>query len=790
MNTASAKTKETAFSKGVYFTMAALAVYGALLCFFKGLEFPRPNPVFGGAGVGLVLLLVVYLLQKKRRTVLLCAAGAFVLSLLLLWRGLAQGAVYVGQWVWAKFIQVFPEFGVANLPLINLAASSRVFLFFCGLALGALVCWAVLWRKSGLLCALFVLPPFLFVVNMYGITHVPGTVMLAAAGMALLCKGQGKTRKSPNASAKLSATALALAGLYFVGVVLLQPVAAYRANPVVFGLRRDISNFANDVYNGTAFGPGLGINRGGPLSGRRGNVNLMQTGELRLTDDVALRISGNVNSGTYLRGYSAAIYTGSGWQQLPEEDYSGFDFNPLVYAPPYGYNPLPYDMGYASTNELKIELVNANPAYAYTPYYLAGFQQTEDQAAFEFVQDAFIRPPQNTAAYTTLQYNYALSPQNAIASGYLLSSSMVETYTTEGGDVVYYVSTDSSYLPVSNYWVNSQQQASLTEEEKEYISFIQETYLQLPEGVGDDLRTLALQMVDLQPAKTVAEWPLVASMVASLVKDMGVYTRNPGAQPRSEDFALYFLTQSRKGYCVHFATAATAMLRALGVPARYVEGYFSSLSVSGQNWTDVLSKNAHAWVEIWVPNLGWIPVEVTPGGADIYQPQNTGQVSAPPPISISQNEPEASSSSETPEDSSALSQSEGMNGTNGTQGNPRTPLPPWLRWVLAAAVGIAALVVALFVLYRHIATSRRRRFAQGDTNKGALAAYSYLMKLQPFGYVPEKDIVELAGKARFSQHKLSQKERKTMVDEAVAARAEVCKELSWHKKLWLKILAL
>ena len=41
----------------------------------------------------------------------------------------------------------------------------------------------------------------------------------------------------------------------------------------------------------------------------------------------------------------------------------------------------------------------------------------------------------------------------------------------------------------------------------------------------------------------------------------------------SEDFAIWFLTEADTGYCIHFATAAVVLLRAAGIPARYVDGY-------------------------------------------------------------------------------------------------------------------------------------------------------------------------------------------------------------------------
>lgn len=115
------------------------------------------------------------------------------------------------------------------------------------------------------------------------------------------------------------------------------------------------------------------------------------------------------------------------------------------------------------------------------------------------------------------------------------------------------------------------------------------------------------------------------------------YTYRPGKTPRGEDFVNYFLEKQKKGFCAHFASASTLILRYLGIPARYVEGYaidstevaedaeiLSSLDTkeyySGKNLIgeskvvsyDVSDGNAHAWVEVYEDDKGWIPVEFTP----------------------------------------------------------------------------------------------------------------------------------------------------------------------------------
>lgn len=114
------------------------------------------------------------------------------------------------------------------------------------------------------------------------------------------------------------------------------------------------------------------------------------------------------------------------------------------------------------------------------------------------------------------------------------------------------------------------------------------------------------------------------------------YTLSPGITPRRKDFINYFLTEKRKGYCAHFASSAVLILRYLGIPARYVEGYavdameiaedakttdlnvsdyYEGISLMPQSSVvsyDASDANAHAWVEIYDEKLGWYPVELTP----------------------------------------------------------------------------------------------------------------------------------------------------------------------------------
>ena len=93
------------------------------------------------------------------------------------------------------------------------------------------------------------------------------------------------------------------------------------------------------------------------------------------------------------------------------------------------------------------------------------------------------------------------------------------------------------------------------------------------------------------------------------------YTRSPGQLPEtvtnSAEFLDYILLESREGYCNYFATAFTLLARAQGIPARFVQGF--CVPTRGNLETKVYSDMAHAWPEVYLEDIGWIPFEPTPG---------------------------------------------------------------------------------------------------------------------------------------------------------------------------------
>ena len=119
------------------------------------------------------------------------------------------------------------------------------------------------------------------------------------------------------------------------------------------------------------------------------------------------------------------------------------------------------------------------------------------------------------------------------------------------------------------------------------------------------------------------------------------YTLRPGYYFGTMDYISYFLSRNKKGYCTHFASAGTMLFRSMGIPARYVEGYvftytdvvtdgtlvdgaayedyydgYSPLGDTALVEVEVPDANAHAWVEIYLEDRGWVVVDVTPAALE------------------------------------------------------------------------------------------------------------------------------------------------------------------------------
>ena len=268
-----------------------------------------------------------------------------------------------------------------------------------------------------------------------------------------------------------------------------------------------------------------------------------------------------------------------------------------------------------------------------------------------------------------------------------------------------------------------------------------------------------------------------ADIIAALVTDSARYDLDPGKMPPEEkDFALWFLEKAEAGYCVHFATAATVLLRSADIPARYVTGYLLEAK-AGQTVT-VTEENAHAWAEYYEPNLGvWLPLEATPAtdapaAAAPSRPAQPAPTEVPEPLP----EPTEAVSEETLPQEAAPSEPETT--------PPEPPTEPVRQKPLPLSLLLLPLLALILAAQRSLRlTLRRRRHRTGNPNRQALQRWREAVRLSRLlKESPTEELIVLAQKAKFSQHELTQEEL-LLFDSFIRSCLRRLKEKPWY--LWL-----
>lgn len=356
---------------------------------------------------------------------------------------------------------------------------------------------------------------------------------------------------------------------------------------------------------------------GGLDSGKLG-----RTGEVKFTNESALLVTMDEDTNfLYLKGFAGVNYTGDEWTNLTGDDQDRFDEiqerysmdsclpETLLrkYINEYMSLPVEFDGGvghrYLNLNEGKVSVdyVNANKKFMYAPY----LTQYSNSEKLHLVGDQYLKPDSENGFY---EFKSVYQP-----AGNLMGINQLIT------DI--YSSAILSGYELSN--------PNYTSYEKAYREFVYDVYTRLPKEGLDRLRAIRLDV-----RGTGAEWQVsLITEVINYLRANTTYSLSPGRPDKNTDFAEYFLFDAKKGYCSHYATAATLILRKYGVPARYVEGYVvphseiitgSGAGVSIVNVTDM---NAHAWVEVYFDGVGWIPIEVTNGYSDDGPQQILPQIS-------------------------------------------------------------------------------------------------------------------------------------------------------------------
>jgi hypothetical protein len=386
------------------------------------------------------------------------------------------------------------------------------------------------------------------------------------------------------------------------------------------------------------------------------------------------------------------------------------------------------------------------------------------------------------------------------------------------------------------YEVLLEKLSDYSEYEKLYRDYVNRVYTILPaEGLVNIKRDFAPNRIITKTGSVTEKIEYVKNYLSQNTD----YSLTPGKVPEGEDFVEYFVYQNKVGYCAHYASAATLMLRTMGIPARYIEGYAVGIeniyrnagsqetkrytntstksSMVTQSEINVMDYNAHAWVEVYFDNCGWVPVEFTPGSTVDY----TNSVVAD--MEEFSDNIEDGNIRKSLEESSAVptpiveipqmqqpvnNQQEAAASDKVSRGSGKADLV--FLWVLLAG---ALLFLSVFVSYRMYRTEKARK--SHDYNRRAIFCFGEIEKMLRIGkglpgresqledseaYVREhftdleeaslERLMEIVRKARFSKGGISDVELLHVLNYRDTLYLKLVNDFSLLKRIYLKFTLL
>ena len=147
----------------------------------------------------------------------------------------------------------------------------------------------------------------------------------------------------------------------------------------------------------------------------------------------------------------------------------------------------------------------------------------------------------------------------------------------------------------------------MNREDPYYTDKFIKKYTKLPLALPSYV-TKAIDSLDL---KVRSNYDVAFKVTNYFSRSNGFRYSKTGLDFDSNDNVLTKVFRTKSGHSVYYATAAALMLRHLKVPCRLAAGYYT---VAGENGTQVIDRaNPYCWIECYFPNIGWIPIDPSPG---------------------------------------------------------------------------------------------------------------------------------------------------------------------------------
>ena len=327
--------------------------------------------------------------------------------------------------------------------------------------------------------------------------------------------------------------------------------------------------------------------------------DLSHASGMEIGDEPRLSVTTEQLKPFYFRSYTGAEYENDTWKPLKKYAYGGERYGFLKWLEQSGFDPasqfasymeagnttLPEDQ-YVEVNHVTITNLGASRKYLYTLYSsdsprLSSVRKNRDNGYLE-------RAVLGKRKYSLTEYSSNLPGELQRLSDWV--------YDPEN--------------EVQEQYLNS---------ESVYRSFVHENYMDIDDSHSELITSLFHETDERDMTSSLGVYE-VAKRIRTVLETNTHYTKETALLDQetaeNEDLLTAFLLGEHAGNSAYYASAAVLAFRSFDIPARYAEGYFLSsraIESSGGKPVQLTSSDAHAWAEVYMDGMGWVPVDMTPG---------------------------------------------------------------------------------------------------------------------------------------------------------------------------------
>ncbi|WP_059105365.1 DUF4129 domain-containing transglutaminase family protein [Shouchella shacheensis] len=512
------------------------------------------------------------------------------------------------------------------------------------------------------------------------------------------------------------------------------------AGSVAFAMPKPEPQWPDPIpYLQSAFGFSAGTN---PNAQRIGySVDDSNLGGGFVQDDSPVFVA-EVEEGHYWKGETKNLYTGTGWDQWPQDSEK--------VTPPLN----------ASMDRSGVEL-------------------EEQEASVRFVNES----PQTS---TRVFYPGELLSDTIGDDPVLLDPYTDQAFLQTEGDGPILDGYELEFYHPS-YNVEELRELEGYDNNADYLA----EFLQLPDELPERVHELAEEIVEEADADNPYDMAKAIERFFS-GPEFEYETTDVPVPAEGEDYVDQFLFETRRGYCDNFSTSMAVMLRTLDVPTRWVKGFTEGSSeelTSADGELEqylITNNNAHSWVEVYFEGAGWVPFEPTKGFTSTVDFEEPSLETDEPDAQIPEpeepeapSEPEAEESEEAPESES------------GTEDAAETTSP----FSIGHGVSFLVLVVGLLLLYifrkplaRAYVGLRFRNRERPDTFIKAYEHLLWLLRLHGYKRAATQTLGEYARNVDESLGSAQMEELTALYEKFLYGRKKEAVDWNRYKDVWQKML--